>query len=381
MLISSRFSDAQNALIFFLKYPALARLVGTLVLTWIETTQAFLERLENDRTLLSSVFAIPPEIRLTSVQLGLSDRHAGGFQAILAEFGSTKILYKPKDMSLEALLPSINRWLEAENFPNLFRFPRSIDREGYGWAEWIAQKPCDSLEEVREYYKSPALSSAWPSLLNAKDLLFENLIACGSEPVLIDLEAFLQPEVRTFDQIGKSFSGDHPAYQWKGSVIDIAFLPFWQFSSSHPMCDLSGLGCRNEDLPPISVNEWDRPNSDDMKPVLRFSTDPIEPGTKFCIDGTVQNPSDFCYEIESGFAELHNFILERRESFLAFVQTFAETKSRLVFRSTQLYSRLLKQSLSPPNLESGIRRSIVFEQLYRPALKGRLFVESTPTGA
>ncbi len=44
-------------------------------------------------------------------------------------------------------------------------------------------------------------------------------------------------------------------------------------------------------------------------------------------------------------------------------------ESRLVFRSTQLYGRLSKQSVSPANLESGIRRSIVFEQLYRPSLK------------
>ena len=353
----------------FGKYPALARLVSLLVVAWIETTQTFIERLARDRPALASEFVFPADLRLTSVGLGLSDRHAGGFQVILAEFGSTKVLYKPKDMSLEALLPSVNQWLQKENFPGPFRFPRSIERQDYGWAEWIDQKPCHSIEEVRQYYKKSGALLCLAQLLNAKDLLFENMIACGNEPVLIDLEAFLQPEVRTFDQIGKSFSGDHPAYQWKGSVIDIAFLPFWQFSSSHPMCDLSGLGCRNADLPPISANEWDRPNSDDMKPVVRFRK-PYRARNEVLYAGAVQSASEFRHEIESGFAELHNFILERKESFLAFVQIFAKSKSRLIFRPTQLYSRLLKQSISPPNLESGIRRSIVFEQLYRPALKG-----------
>jgi type 2 lantibiotic biosynthesis protein LanM len=353
----------------FSKYPALARLIGTLVLSWIQTTQTFFERLENDRALLFSAFAVPLEIDLTSVTVGLSDRHAGGFQAILAKFGSTKVLYKPKDMSLEALLPTINQWLEAENFPTLFRFPRSIDRGEYGWAEWISQQPCDSIEEVRHYYKKAGALLCLAQVLNAKDLLFENVIACASEPVLIDLEAFLQPEVRTFDQIGKAFSGDHPAYQWRGSVIDVAFLPFWQFSSSHPTCDLSGLGCRNDDLPPISMNGWDQLNSDGMRPVL-YSSRAYRARNEVLWNGNVQKASDFSREIELGFAELHNFILKNRESFLAFVQTFAQSKSRLVFRSTQLYGRLLKQSLSPTNLESGIRRSIVFEQLYRPPLKG-----------
>ena len=353
----------------FSKYPALARLIGTLALNWIETTKTFFERLGNDRAFLFSSFGIPLEMPLTSVALGLSDRHAGGFQAILAEFGSTKVLYKPKDMSLESLLPSVNQWLEAENFPTRFRFPRSIDRGGYGWAEWISQQPCDSIEEVRQYYKKAGALLCLAQLLNAKDLLFENVIACASEPVLIDLEAFLQPEVRTFDQIDKALSGDHPAYQWRGSVIDIAFLPFWQFSSSHPTCDLSGLGCRNSDLPPISVNGWEQLNSDDMKPVLR-SSGTYRARNEVLWNRKVQNAADFRPEIEWGFAELHNFILENRESFLLFIQTFDLSKSRLVFRSTQLYGRLLKQSLSPANLESGIRRSIVFEQLYRPALKG-----------
>ena len=152
-------------------------------------------------------------------------------------------------------------------------------------------------------------------------------------------------------------------------MIDVAFLPFWQFSSSHPTCDLSGLGCRNDDLPPISINGWDQLNSDGMRPVL-YSSRAYRAKNEVLWNRNVQKASDFSREIELGFAELHNFILKNRESFLAFVQTFAQSKSRLVFRSTQLYGRLLKQSLSPTNLESGIRRSIVFEQLYRPPLKG-----------
>lgn len=352
----------------FSKYPALARLIGSLVLSWTETTRTFFERLENDRALLQALFAIPPDTSLTSVELGLSDRHTDGFQAILAEFGSIRILYKPKDMSLEALLPTINRWLKTEGFPGSFRFPRSVNLGEYGWAEWIGQKPCDSITQVAQYYKKSGALLCLAQLLNAKDLLFENVIACGPEPVLIDLEAFFQPEVRTFDQIGKSIPEDHPAYQWKGSVIDIAFLPFWQFSSSHPVCDLSGLGCRNDHLPPTSTSGWDQINSDSMRPVLRSSR-PYRARNEVLCNGIVQNPADFSSEIEFGFAELHHFILAHRESFLAFVQTFAQAKSRLVFRSTQLYGRLLQQSLSPTSLESGIRRSAVFEQLYRPALK------------
>ncbi len=234
--------------------------------------------------------------------------------------------------------------------------------------EWIDQKPCHSEEEVKRYYRQAGALLCLSHMLNAKDLLFENIVACGSDPVPIDLETFLQPEARTFDRIGQPFNADHPAYKWKGSVIDIGLLPFWQFSSSHPMCDLSGLGCKNEGLPPGKVIEWEFSNTTEMKPVVR-SVKPYRTKNEVLYCGSVQRAADFIREIESGFAGFHSFLVEKRESLLNFLSQWSTGKSRLIFRPTQLYSLLIQKSLSAKNLESGIKQSIVFEQLYRPALK------------
>jgi lantibiotic modifying enzyme len=59
----------------------------------------------------------------------------------------------------------------------------------------------------------------------------------------------------------------------------------------------------------------------------------------------------------------------RKESLLNFLSQWSQAKSRLIFRPTQLYTLLIQKSLGAKNLESGIKRSIVFEQIYRPALK------------
>ena len=351
----------------FCSYPALPRSLSGLIADWINTTDAFLRRLEPSAGLLSRAFGIAT-FHLNSVTMGLSDRHAGGYQVILADFGDRKVLYKPKEMSLESLLPTINEWLVAEDYPTPFRFPLAIDCGEYGWAEWIDQKPCHSEEEVKRYYRQAGALLCLSHMLNAKDLLFENIVACESDPVPIDLEAFLQPEARTFDRIGQHFDADHPAYKWKGCVIDVALLPFWQFSSSHPMCDLSGLGCKNEDLPPGKVTEWEFINSTEMKPVVR-SVQPYRTKNEVLYRGSVQNAVDFIQEIESGFAGFHGFLVEKKESLLNFLSQWSGGKSRLIFRPTQLYTLLIRKSLSARNLESGIKRSIVFEQLYRPALK------------
>jgi type 2 lantibiotic biosynthesis protein LanM len=351
----------------FCGYPALARCISGLIADWISTTNVFLRRLAKNASLLSRAFEIA-DVHLNSVTMGLSDRHAGGYQLILADFGERKVLYKPKEMSLESLLPTINEWLSAEGFPTRFRFPFTLDCGNYGWAEWIDQKPCRSEAEVKRYYRQAGALLCLSHMLNAKDLLFENIVACGSDPVPIDLETFLQPEARTFDRIGQPFDGDHPAYKWKGSVIDIALLPFWQFSSSHPMCDLSGLGCKNENLPPGKVVEWESINTTEMKPVAR-SVRSYRTKNEVLYLGNVQSAADFIQEIEAGFAGFHSFLVEKKDSLLNFLSRWSGAKSRLVFRPTQLYSLLVQKSLSTKNLESGIRRSIVFEQLYRPALK------------
>jgi len=351
----------------FYAYPALARCICHLIDDWINTTNVFLRRLETNASLLSTAFGMD-DICLNSATAGLSDRHAGGYQVILADFGERKVLYKPKDMSLESLLPAINELLGAEDSRAPFRFPLAIDCGDYGWAEWIDQKPCLSEEEVKRYYRQAGALLCLAHMLNAKDLLFENIVACGSDPVPIDLETFFQPEARTFDRIGKSFDDDHPAYKWKGSVIDIGLLPFWQFSSSHPMCDLSGLGCKNENLPPGTVVEWEFINTSEMRPVVR-SVRPYRAKNEVVYLGKVQAAADFVQEIESGFAEFHRFMVNKGESLIKFLSQWPQGRSRLIFRPTQLYSLLVQKSLSAKNLESGIKRSIVFEQLYRPALK------------
>jgi hypothetical protein len=97
----------------FESYPALARAVAMLVSNWVQTTTIFLSRLRSDLPeigeLLGSANVVLP---VQSIKAGLSDRHEGGFQAALLEFSQGgRIVYKPKDVSLEAALPGVNNYL------------------------------------------------------------------------------------------------------------------------------------------------------------------------------------------------------------------------------------------------------------------------------
>src|SRR5262249_9368000 len=109
----------------FDRFPALAHCLLVLFRNWISANQLFMTRLAADWATLHTFF---PELRsddrIQSISTGISDRHDQGLQVLLLEFSDgSRLLYKPKDMSLEARLPQINEWLVAEGFPLKLKFP------------------------------------------------------------------------------------------------------------------------------------------------------------------------------------------------------------------------------------------------------------------
>jgi len=227
----------------FDRFPALARCLGVVSRNWVSATQLFMRRLAADWVELHAFF---PELKsddpIQSISTGFSDRHDEGLQVLLVEFSDgPRVLYKPKDMSLEARLPQINEWLGAAGFPFKLKFPSSLEKEGYGWSGFIRQEPCNSIEEVQTFFQHAGALLCLAHTLNGKDLLLENIVASGCDPVPIDLETFFQPQAQRADRIGSPPDRDPPEYQRCGSVLETGMLPYWDIAGLDIPCDLSGL--------------------------------------------------------------------------------------------------------------------------------------------
>jgi type 2 lantibiotic biosynthesis protein LanM len=355
----------------FDRYPALARCLSVVFRNWISSTQVFLRRLAADRVELHAFF---PELKdndpIQSISTGFSDRHDEGFQVLLVEFSDGfRLLYKPKDMSLETRLPQINLWLGAEGFPFKLKFPSALEKEGYGWSVFIRQEPCHSIEEVQTFFQHAGALLCLAHTLNGKDLLLENIVACGCDPVPIDLETFFQPQAQRVDRIGSPPDRDPPEYLRHSSVLETGMLPYWHIAGLDVPCDLSGLSGSKENLPEIRQPYWKAVNTDDMRRSDRGYKS-VEKANRPAYHGLFQHPRDYEDALIDGFCRLYQFLSGRKKSFIDFLQTFANTRTRLIFRSTQMYGLLTKQSLRAENLTDGVLRSLVFETLYRPALKG-----------
>ena len=355
----------------FERFPALAYCLLVIFRNWINATQLFMKRLAADWVELDAFF---PELKnddpIQSITTGFSDRHDQGLQVLLVEFSDGfRLLYKPKDMSLEARLPKINEWLGAEGFPLKLKFPASLEKQDYGWSAFIRPVPSNSIEEVKAFFERAGVLLCLAHTLNGKDLLLENIVACGCDPVPIDLETFFQPQAQRADRIGSPPDRNPPEYLRYSSVLETGLLPYWHIAGLDIPCDLSGLSGSKENLPEIKQPYWDAVNTDNMKRSVRGYRSP-EKTNRPVYQGTFPHPRNYEGALIDGFCNLYRFLCARKQSFIDFLQTFSNTRTRLIFRSTQTYALLSKQSLRTENLTDGILRSLIFETLYRPALKG-----------
>lgn len=124
----------------------------------------------------------------------LSDRHNGGRAVLALQFSSgLRLVYKPKDLGTDEAFFSILTWLNCNGAPLQFRTLRVLRKPGYGWQEFVEQRPCENDQDVRHYYLRAGQLLCVIYVLSGTDCHFDNLVACAEHPVLIDTETLFQP--------------------------------------------------------------------------------------------------------------------------------------------------------------------------------------------
>jgi hypothetical protein len=195
-------------------YPVLARLVGVRLLDWIDRSAELLRRFVLDRPELARTFGIAGEPQLESVELAGSDPHNGHAEVAVCTVSGQRLVYKPKDLSAEALWSDLIRWANRVGL-DLGEPGEVLLGDGYGWAGYVEQLPADALG-ARRFYERCGRLAAMLFVLGGNDAHAENVIACGDTPVVIDAETLLQPTIPTED-------GERSP-EW---VSDALLLPRW----------------------------------------------------------------------------------------------------------------------------------------------------------
>jgi type 2 lantibiotic biosynthesis protein LanM len=354
---------------FFLKYPVLARLLCHQGLTWVETTRELLTRLRNDREGISAFFGHDSDSgewgRVAQLQMSLSDRHNGGRQvAILTFENQRKIVYKPKDVSLEDAYNRVLRWLAQQGAHDAPPAIRVFNRGAYGWVEFVEQQPAVDEENVQAYFRRSGALLCMMYALEGSDCHMDNVVATARGPVLVDVESLLQPRLKAWSaNSGNGGAFELAAKLLNNTVLNIGLLPLWQRGRDGTLHDVGGLGGVGGYESQYQRLTWKDVNSDAMQPNRIYEAEP-QGHNVLVLNGVVQKVADHIGELVRGFVDLYRFLCEHREAFLgdAFVW-LKGCPARLIFRPSQHYALLLREARNTQHLHDGVARSFVFERL------------------
>lgn len=352
-------------------YPMAGRLAATLVEDWVCETVEFLRRLADDRPELERVFRVPTEDSVVGVRPGLSDPHRGGQTVKLLEFeGGARIVYKPRDVRPEAGLFEFAAWCERVGAPDSIRTPRVLTRDGFGWVEAIDHLPCQDESSVAAYYRRVGTLMAVAHALRASDVHYENLVAHGAHPVLLDAEVIMRPR---FDPPGRITGGTDADRFGAGfledSVLGTAILPHRVGGgAAGNTFELGVLGAPEEQRSLIPVPSWRGVGTDRIEMVLERLPVPSPPAAPR-LNREMVPVGGFEDEVAGGFRDMYEFLMRHRKELEAEdgpLCSLMEAGVRFVFRPTRIYGALQQRLLDPDHLRSGLDWSIELEALARP---------------
>lgn len=347
------------------EYPVLARQLMIRLDQWAACTLEFVRRLCTDWGLITATFTRdhdPGVLRHLETDAG--DRHRRGRSVLIATFTSGfQLVYKPKSMAVDRHFQDLLTWMNQRGTQPAFRTVRILDRQSYGWREFVAAETCDSPAAVRRFYERQGAFLALLHGFGATDFHCDNVIAAGEYPVLIDLEALLQPEVLTEQTTERAAVGA----VLERSVLRIGLLPERSWSSAEsPGVDMSGLGGAPGQIAPYGVPGWEKEGTDEMHLVRRKVQ--MSGGSNLpTLNGRAVDPIDYMAEIDAGFTGTYRLMMQHRQALLSPggpLAWFANDEVRVIVRPTRTYAVLLDESFHPDVLRDARDRDRLFDGLW-----------------
>ncbi|WP_370695802.1 type 2 lanthipeptide synthetase LanM family protein (plasmid) [Priestia megaterium] len=339
-------------------YPVIARILTELTTRTIANIKHLIDRYIRDYQSIEKLF-FSKKVVLQSVSFGLGDSHKNGQTVAILQFqNGEKLVYKPRSLNIDI---AFNQFLDWIN-PNLtisLKNGKSISPGEYGWQEFITSKNCKCQKDVNQYYYRMGAYIAIFHLLRSNDMHYENVIACGSTPHIIDLETLFS---------NSAFSEkilQYPRRELLKTVLSSGILPTGQVFSSRVDFDPSGLvGKTNQKSHNMRGWVLVEDNEAELKYENKSFVTSVE-SHLVKINGEFVNPVDFIEDIEKGFTDVYQVFLDNKDIlFEKIIEFFGEVECRIVLRPTFMYSRFLLASQHPTYLKNGLDREGLLEMLW-----------------
>jgi type 2 lantibiotic biosynthesis protein LanM len=325
---------------FFEKYPVMMDLIIQKTHDYTDYVLEVMQHLQTDREdIINDLCHGKSFESVVEIKMGLSDEHAPGRTVARVKLDNGDIIFhKPHDLTTSICYQEMYAWLlnqckmAGEVYPML-------NRNGYGWEAEIKNEPCKSISEVADFYKRTGVQICLAYLLGVTDIHFENLIAHGAHPVIIDLEFMADRRLTV---------GDHPRKTQEllaDSVINTGILPVHAWHAQH--LNMGALGEMGEQRSPIQMPYIVNTNSSDMAvayacPSMHSVQNMPE------LNGEKIDFKAYVYQILEGFEIAYHALLAKKKLFCQKFESISGIRSRHLIRNTQEYF-MYQNSLNFPD--------------------------------
>ncbi|SFB45765.1 type 2 lanthipeptide synthetase LanM family protein [Clostridium frigidicarnis] len=305
---------------------------------------------------------------IKKISTGLGDTHKGGKAVSTIYFSKNiKVVYKPRSLELEYGFQKLLQWVECKNIKGLFNFKKvkihTINEAG--WMEFIEYKECKNSKCGKEFYSRTGHILCLLYILNAVDFHYENLIAHGEYPILIDLESLFHGKLKTQDkEINSGFAKAKKIID--NSVQSISLLPTnisKKVGHEYVSIDIGGLSANKEQVAPFKSLIIENMNLDTIK-VIKKDTIVKPQLNNPSINGEFLNSEKYLPEIKEGFEVLYNWVLDNKKEFSKIVKSiFGGMRSRIILKPTFFYAQLLGISSHPDFMRDFYHRKVLLHRI------------------
>ena len=280
--------------------------------------------------------------RISKISGGFSDVHNHGRQVLQIRLDNDcEILYKPHSMENEKIYSKLLKWLsEKTGISQLnyafFSYPK------HSWCRIVQDDACHSQDELKNYYRRLGVQIFLTYFLGTKDLHYENIIAAGEYPALIDLETL----VHTRHAQKPKTAREEILYELSQSVLSSGLLPVYHWNKDGKGVDSSGISGNSGQKYPFKAAVVAKARTSEMHIEYRY---PVSKKARnlATLDGEFYPPYLYKSQILHGFTCAYRQVIANRGVFRDLLKDLYSTESRYLIADTQRYSMLLSGSYHP----------------------------------
>jgi type 2 lantibiotic biosynthesis protein LanM len=332
------------------KYPVLVQMITSIENNFLQNHIKIIQRYQNDHTYIEK--KLQKKLGdLLKISMDMGDTHRDGNSVAILECEKDKIVYKPRSLTIDCLYEEIIIFFNETCQTNL-KTMRTCDRGDYGWQEYIEPLSLKEKQEAEVFYKELGMHLGFIYMFQGSDFHYENIIAHGPNPVLIDLETLFQPNLH-FNGADDKEKPKQFLDHLNQTVYKSLFLNHITYPDETKMMNLYALS---------NVEE----QSYEEEQVMYIGTDHLslqKMSTKMKRGDNLpiyQNEviEIFGYEeaFIEGFEYVYSFFKSNYVSILKIIHQFPDFPVRIVTRPTYIYTSFLKSLLHPKYLGESSER-------------------------